>query len=458
MKSHYIFAFALSFGLGIGFSQTIQEFIQPKKAIAAPVQNQYNPRESLAPLVEDLSPIVVNIDVEQDVQVQPLPFWGMPNGGFPEESQKRQGQGSGFVISSDGYVLTNHHVIDGADRVKVRTQKGDTYDGVIVGTDDSTDIALIKIEPKEDLPFATLGNSEKLRVGDWVVAIGNPFGLGHTVTSGIVSAKERIIGAGPYDAFIQTDASINPGNSGGPLFNLSGEVVAINTAINPRAQGIGFSVPINVVKDSLEDLKSEGSVQRGWLGVALGSIESNSTGKSGKTGILVRRAYPNTPAEKAGLKKNDIIIKFNGEKVTDSDTLIRRVGEERAGSFVDLTILRQGKQKKIKVELGKRPTEAALNSGAFLQTEPQSYKLGIEVAEAGGFDPGKPQRRGLVVLSVSRRGAAAGLLQPGDILVKANGEHLKSGPSLLQVLQSEPAQLMLQIYRNGKYEIIDISF
>ena len=244
-----------------------------------------------------------------------------------------------------------------------------------------------------------------MRVGDWVVAIGNPFGLGHTVTAGIISAKERIIGAGPYDAFIQTDASINPGNSGGPLFNLSGEVIAINTAINPRAQGIGFSVPINVVKSYLEDLKTEGAVQRGWLGVALSPLEEAEL-KSLKVdgGSVIRQIYGNTPTAQTGLKQGDVISHLNGTPFKDTDSLIRVVGQKRAGETITLKVIRNGKSKSIDVKLGQRPSEASLSSGRFQLEQSSGVRLGIEVAEAAGFDNQNPQRSGRV-LSVSKRGA-----------------------------------------------------
>ena len=209
-----------------------------------------------------------------------------------QHANLQTGQGSGFIISDDGYILTNNHVIEGADQVLVKmVQEQDStmekeYEGKVVGIDDSLDIALIKIEAKEILPYVKLGSSQNTQVGDWVVAIGNPFGLAHTVTSGIISAKGRVIGAGPYDDFLQTDASINPGNSGGPLFNLQGEVVGINTAINPEAQGIGFSVPIDSVKTILEDLKEKGHASRGWLGVGLYSSED-------KQGFILERSMQN---------------------------------------------------------------------------------------------------------------------------------------------------------------------
>ena len=272
----------------------------------------YNPAESLAPLVEKLSPAVVNIDVEQNVQLPDMPFLS-PFGYQGGEGQLRTGQGSGVLISADGYLLTNHHVVDGADSVTVKLSDGKDYEGVLVGSDDSIDIALLKISGA-NFPYVQLGSSESTRVGDWVVAIGNPFGLSHTVTTGIVSAKGRVIGSGPYDDYIQTDASINPGNSGGPLFNLQGEVVGINTAINPRAQGIGFSLPIDKVTKIIEDLKT-GSVARGWLGVGLRTVEKAASGARQK-GVYIAKVYPGTPAQEAGLLDNDLVLEFDGTAVS----------------------------------------------------------------------------------------------------------------------------------------------
>lgn len=456
MKSFNIAYLFLTTGIGIGVGFGLTQVLTNTPAVASINSPSFDSRQSLAPLVEDLSPVVVNIDVEAEMNTMQDGFFN----GFGPDHRTQRGQGSGFIISSDGYILTNHHVIEGADSVKVRMQSGVIYDGTIVGKDDSTDVALIKITPNDVLPFASLGDSDALKVGDWVVAIGNPFGLGHTVTSGIVSAKERIIGAGPYDDFIQTDASINPGNSGGPLFNLKGEVVAINTAINPRAQGIGFSVPINLIKDNLSELKTNGFVSRGWLGVALAtSTQTIETTKADVESVVIQSVYAETPAENGGLKQGDIITHLDGEEVKDRDSLIRDIGMYRSGDTIAVALIRKGKKKTLKVKLGKRPTEAELSSGSFSNGSQQTpHTLGIQVEEQMGFDPNNPHLKGLQIMSIKKGSVSYGHLKEGDILVEANGYSLNSPYALLRELQALSSKLNLKIYRVDQYQDIDILF
>jgi serine protease Do len=233
---------------------------EPSKVGASPQSLEplsYEPSLSLAPLVERLGPAVVNIDISKQLDLGAVGNWMLD---IESGTPMQMGQGSGFIVSEDGYILTNNHVISGADQVQVRLDDHRVFEARVVGSDPRTDVALVKIESEDSLPWVELGSSETTRVGDWVVAIGNPFGLDHTVTAGIVSAKGRVLGAGPYDDFIQTDASINPGNSGGPLFNLQGQVVGINTAVSSRGSGIGFAVPVDMVSEILEELKTEA----GW--------------------------------------------------------------------------------------------------------------------------------------------------------------------------------------------------
>jgi serine protease Do len=280
-----------------------------------------------------------------------------------EQYRMQQGEGTGFFISADGYLLTNNHVVSGADEVTVTLLDERTFDARVVGTDPNTDIALVKVEADTALPHVQLGSSDATRVGDRVVAIGNPFGLSHTVTEGIVSAKGRVIGAGPYDDFLQTDASINPGNSGGPLFNLAGEVVGINTAINPRGQGIGFSVPIDQVRPLIDDLKEDGKVSRGWMGVGLQELDpmlAKHLGKPDLAGTVVGQVYPGTPAASAGLESGDIIIEMDGQPVKDSATLVRSIGTRAPGEKVSLKVLREGRPTDVKVKLGERPDREEL--------------------------------------------------------------------------------------------------
>lgn len=389
----------------------------------------YNPSLSLAPLVEKMSPVVVYIEV---------------GGATPYGRDVQMGQGSGFIISEDGYILTNHHVVKGSSSVTVRLDSEKSYPGTVIGIDDSLDIALVKINAK-NLPYAKLGTSDAIRVGDWVVAIGNPYGLSHSVTSGIISAKNRALGAGPYDDYLQTDASINPGNSGGPLFNLKGEVVGINTMIDARAQGIGFSVPIDSVQRVLNDLKTKGHASRGWLGVAVGSQ---------KDSVVVGEVYPNTPAQKYGLQRGDTIISIDGEKIPDGTALIRKIGTYKANDSISISITRDGKNKKIDLVLGERPLESELDSGAFMTTNLQN-ELGIQVSQITGFDSRDMSRIGLVVLLVKEKGLASKKLRAGDVIIRANGKDINTPTEIGDLLQKEN-KLSLDIIRNGQVQTVSI--
>ncbi len=326
---------------------------------------------SLAPLVDRLSPAVVNVNVEvaaptanmNDPLEQFRFYFGIPDGS--EGSRPiRVGQGSGFVISSDGYILSNNHVVSGADKVTVTFQDGETRTAKLVGSDPRTDVALLKVKGN-NLPFVPLGISDDTRVGDWVLAIGNPFGLGHTVTAGIISAKGRALGAGPYDDFLQTDAAINPGNSGGPLFNLHGEVVGINTAVVPRANTIGFSIPIDMVTEMLAELKQSGTVARGWLGVGVRDLEpavAAALELKTPSGALIGEVHANTPAATGGLKSNDVVLALDGQHIQNREALVRSIGRHNPGETVVLTLRRGSKTLKLDITLGERPAESALQT------------------------------------------------------------------------------------------------
>ncbi len=272
--------------------------------------------------------------------------------------RRRGGVGSGFIISEDGYILTNNHVVEGADKITVNLKSGGkNYKAKVIGQDPDTDLALIKIKPETKLPALRFGDSEAARVGQWVVAIGNPFGLEHTVTSGIISAKGRVIGAGPYDDFIQTDASINPGNSGGPLVNLDGEVVGVNTAIIASGQGIGFAIPSEIAKDVVAELKRNGSVKRGLLGVNIQDVDENTAkalGLNEAKGALVAQVSPNGPAEKAGFEVGDVVLEVNGEDVEGSRELTRMIGAMRPGEKVKVEVFRKGGSKTLSAKLATR--------------------------------------------------------------------------------------------------------
>ena len=254
-------------------------------------------------------------------------------------------------MSRDGYILTNNHVVEEADQIKVKLCNGKEYEGKVVGRDPKTDLALLKIEGASDLHPLKLGNSEDLKVGSWVVAVGSPFGLEQTVTAGIVSAKGRVIGSGPYDNFIQTDASINPGNSGGPLINMKGEVVGINTAIIAEGQGIGFAIPINMAKEIAPQLQDKGHVTRGWLGVSIQEMTpelAKSLGLKEKKGALVAQVVPGSPAEKAGIEQGDVILEFDGKEVSDSKDLPRIVASTPVGKIVTVKMSREGKSSTVR--------------------------------------------------------------------------------------------------------------
>jgi serine protease Do len=329
-------------------------------------------------LFKGVSPAVVNISTTQVVKFnhpqmrnpfgQQDPFDDFFNkffGRMPRE-QKRRSLGSGFIVSSDGYILTNNHVVDKADEVTVTLLDKEQFKAKVVGTDTKIDIALIKIDTKKKLPYVALGNSDQLEVGEWVVAIGNPFALGHTVTAGIVSAKGRIIGSGPYDDFIQTDASINPGNSGGPLFNLKGEVIGINTAVIQGGQGIGFATPIQLAKSVLDQLKEKGKVTRGWLGVYIQRLTpetAESLGIPGRQGALVSDVTSGGPAEKAGIRSGDVIVGFDGKEIRDQHDLPQVVALTKPGKSVEVRLLREGKETTVAVTIAQMEGEPEKPAG-----------------------------------------------------------------------------------------------
>jgi len=430
--------------LGIGLGTTLPALFHIESAQAQPQEiPTFNPSQSLAPLVEALSDTVVNITVSTDLTTMTpqSPFgWN-----FGLEQPMPSGQGSGFIISDDGYILTNYHVVDNADTLTVRLSDETEYPATLIGFDDSIDVALLKVTADKELPYVKLGNSDAVRVGDYAVAIGNPFGLSHTVTMGIISAKERVIGSGPYDDYLQTDASINPGNSGGPLFSISGEVIGINTAINPRAQGIGFSVPINKVTTILEDLKEKGHPSRGWLGLNLEPSDDPNTG------VRVREVYTNTPAETAGIETGDLITHFDNIAIDSVDTLIRMVGEHKASETLPIQIQRGKDHKELLVTLGERPSQQELATGTFESSS--NHQWGVQTALTQGFakDPGQ---QGLVVIQIEKNSPLRNDLELGDIILSANNNPIDS-----QGLgaYSPKKILRLRIWRQGRVLTIEVS-
>lgn len=389
-----------------------------------------------AQLSKKLTPSVVNISTSKVITPQrrfirppnQSPFDDFFDRFFeeqPQRSQKQRSLGSGFIISKDGYILTNNHVVDGADEIRVKLNNGKEFKAEIKGRDQKLDLALIKITAKDELPACELGNSDTIEIGEWVLAIGNPFGLSETVTAGIVSAKGRVIGSGPYDDFIQTDASINPGNSGGPLFNAEGKVIGINTAIIAGGQGIGFAIPINMAKSIIPQLRDKGKVTRGWLGVQSQSMTpelAKSFGLEGEKGALVSEVVKDTPAEKAGLKSGDIILTFDGKPVHDAGELSRIVAVTEPGKKVQVKILRNGKEESFGVTLEQRSDDGETASPGEISSD----KLGLSVHELSKEMAANlriKETKGVVVVDVKPGGAAddAGVIR-GDIILEVNGQ------------------------------------
>jgi serine protease Do len=360
-------------------------------------------------------------------------FFGPFQRGNPPRGFEQQGVGSGFVISRDGYILTNNHVVEGADQIKVKLANGKEFDGKVIGRDPKTDLAVIKIEGSADLQALSLGNSDDLKVGSWVVAIGSPFGLEQTVTAGIVSAKGRVIGSGPYDNFIQTDASINPGNSGGPLVNLKGEVVGINTAIIASGQGIGFAIPVNMAKEVVPQLEQKGHVTRGWLGVGIQEVTpalAKSFDLKEKKGALVSQVYKGSPAEKAGIEQGDIILQFDGKDVADSKDLPRIVASTPVGKSVTIKLLRNGKPMEHEVKVGEMEEQREVAKA------PSHKSLGITIQNitpevARGL--GLKKDTGVVVTRVEPGSPASEAgLQSGDVILEVNRSPVKDAGDFIQ--------------------------
>jgi serine protease Do len=353
---------------------------------------------------------------------------------FGEDQQrdfKQRSLGSGFIIDKDGDIVTNNHVIEDADEIQVKLKNGEEYDAEIVGRDPNTDLALIKIKSdKKDFYSIQLGDSDALKVGQWVMAIGNPFGLEDTVTAGIVSAKGRVIGSGPYDDFIQTDASINPGNSGGPLVNMSGEVIGINTAIVASGQGIGFAIPINLARTVFEQLKAHGEVTRGWLGVAIQDLTAEIAeyyGVDKKEGVLVTEVFSGDPADKAGIQPKDIILEIDGKKVETTRDLTRMVADIKVGDLTRVKVLRNKTEKVFDVKIAKREDEKVASMRGH--GKEQEEELGIHVSNltpeaARRFNVSESD--GVIVVNVDAdsKGEEAGVLN-GDIIKEINHTPIK---------------------------------
>ncbi len=392
-------------------------------------------------------------------------FFGSPSPRQdPRRDFKQRSLGSGFIIDSDGYIVTNNHVIEDADEITVKIANGKEYEAEIVGRDPSTDLALIKVDPKERLSPLVLGDSDKMVVGNWVVAIGSPFGLEQTVTAGIVSAKGRTIGSGPYDDFIQTDASINFGNSGGPLFNMKGEVIGINTAITASGQGIGFAIPSNLAKDVIAQLRDKGEVTRGWLGVGIQDLDEELADYykvENREGALITQVFEGDPAAKAGIQVKDVIVAIDGVPITSSRDLTRMIAKKAVGKKAKITVIRDGKEKTLSVKLGKRDqekttakrNEPGIERGFGFQVD----DLTPEMASRFGYEE---DESGVVVVDMDADSSAAQAgLQMGDIIKEINRKTVNNADQFTAEMKdakkTDTVQLLVK-GRRGGYRVIKI--
>jgi serine protease Do len=419
---------------------------------------------SFADLAEQLSPAVVSVRVERASTLpQEMPFEGFEEFFGPQpgprgrRAPRESGAGSGFVISEDGFVVTNNHVVEGADKIVVVFEDGTELEAKLIGRDPKTDLALVKIEGKK-FAVAPLGDSDGARVGEWVMAIGNPLGLDHTVTVGILSAKGRrniSPSDSRYDDFLQTDASINPGNSGGPLIDVNGRVIGINTAIvNPlRGQNIGFAIPINMAKALLPQLREKGRVTRGWLGVQIQRVTpalAKSFGLEAPRGALVGDVFPESPAAKAKLQRGDIILEFDGKNLEDFDDLPRVVASTPPGSEVDVEVLRDGKSRKLEVKLEQMPDEEGAAEPASQESGSSDWgfdsePLTAELAQRLGLDE---DARGMVITAVEAGSPAdeAGLARR-DVILEVNRKPVKDAASLEKAFAQNPELALLLVQR-----------
>ncbi len=444
--------------------------------------------ESFADLVEKVGSSVVNITTTTKVESPVVPRGVVPEGSpfeelfrdFQNPNSPRQrprnanALGSGFVISSDGFIVTNHHVINGADQITIEFNDGSFREAVVVGSDENIDIALLKVKSETKLDFVKFGNSDVSRVGDWVMAMGNPLGQGFSVSVGIISARNREL-AGNYDDYIQTDAAINRGNSGGPLFNMTGEVVGVNTAIlspNGGSIGIGFSMASNVVEPIVEQLKEFGEVRRGWLGVSIGDLNqdmADALGMDEPSGSIILEVYDG-PSKDAGLLASDVIVMFDDKKVGNSGELVRIVGDTTVGRNVDVVVLRQGERITVSVRLGQRPTNKELNARV---TQPEPAKPNETAIDGVGLSELTdslreefsidPEISGLIILSVDESSAAyENGLRVGDIITDVAQKPVntvKEVEELVSGAKNEGRQsILLLVRREGQPRFIVLKF
>jgi serine protease Do len=460
----------------------------PYGASAAP------PPVSFAEIVERVAPAVVNISTTKAAtpgEMPELPFPEPPPGSpfedffreffdrdrMPEMPRRQASLGSGFVVDAAGFVVTNNHVIAEADEIQVVFSDDRTYQAELIGRDSKTDLALLKIEGDAPFPAVTFADSDSVRVGDWVIAIGNPFGLGSTVTAGIISARSRDIRAGPYDDFLQVDAPINRGNSGGPSFNLDGEVIGINTAIfSPSGGnvGIGFAIPSNLALPVIESLKEDGRVKRGWLGVRIQTVTdeiAESLGLEEAEGALVASITPGGPAEAAKIEPGDVILEFDHKKIDRMRGLPRIVAETPIGKEVEVAIWRRGEEQTVQVTLGELPEEdelaALTEEGADTPSSAEIESLGVTVASLNEelrtrFELGQDVNGVVIVDVLAGSPAGAESLRPGDVIVEVGQEEVNSPPEVQakvnQAQQEDKKSVLLLIDRQGDLRFVALRF
>ena len=454
-------------GFGVTASTQAERLAPPTAAPALPAMYP-----DFASLADRVLPSVVSVYTEDRLlpgergrgrgEIDPFEFFfGVPRQNPPDRRQTPRsfGAGSAFFISADGLALTNNHVIEGADKIKVRLADDSELDATVVGRDPATDLALIKADGKGPFSFLPLGDSESLRVVEWVMAAGNPRRLSHTITVGVVSAKGRAIGLSPetssFENFIQTDAAINLGNSGGPLVNLRGEVVGINTAIDASGQNIGFAVPVNTVKSILSQLKEKGKVVRGFLGVRIRNLDDEAReafGLATRAGALISDVDADGPADKAGLRKGDVVVAIKGQPVKETRQVIDTISGIMPGTKVDVEVVRDGKPKTLTVTLGERPGNGEGNegTGSGTATTPTG-KLGLQIEDITpqlrrtfGL---KSNLKGVVVTEVTDLSPADDKgLRPGDIILQVNGEDIDSVASFRKVLGAPKSGQLVRLY------------
>ena len=451
----------------------------PLPAVAQ--DNAFQTPPDFTEMVTEKLPAVVGILATQQPTAGPtetmpqLPpgmedFFGMP---APQREPQRpmQAQGSGFIVSEDGYIVTNNHVIEGASEIEVVLEDERQFTAELVGTDPATDIALLKVDSDQPLPNVSWGTSEDLEIGEWLVAIGNPFGLGGTVTAGILSARSRNINSGPYDDFLQTDASINRGNSGGPLFDATGNVIGVNTAIfSPTggSVGIGFAVPSQVAQRIVDDLRDDGTVERGWLGVGIQDVSdqiAEAVGLDTAEGAMITSVTPDGPASAAGLTTGDIITGFAGEPITTPRDLTFAVADTEVGAQVDLSVWRDGTSETLTVDIAQRPgAEVRASSQTMPEGDTNTPQLGVSIAVVDAeirqmLNLG-PEVEGLAIIGVTPQSpAAAAGLRRGDVIVGTRTDDIRNLEALRDAIEAaavDERPVLLRLYRNGGFTFLAV--